>query len=157
MTPRLLDGAAGLAALGAGLVGGTFFAFSAFVMPALARLPAPHGAAAMNAVNAAVLRSAFLPVFGGTALVCAALAVAALRSPDRPGSRWLLAGSLLYLVGGFGVTALKNVPLNEALAAAPDPAGAWASYTGPWTAWNTIRAVACALSVAALVAAVREG
>jgi uncharacterized membrane protein len=36
------------AAVGSGLIGGVFFAFSAFVMAALARLPASGGIAAMS-------------------------------------------------------------------------------------------------------------
>jgi uncharacterized membrane protein len=42
------------AALGCGLVAGVFFAFSTFVMKALARLPAEQGIAAMQAINVAV-------------------------------------------------------------------------------------------------------
>jgi len=37
-----------LAALGCGLIAGVFFAFSTFVMKALARLPTSHGIAAMQ-------------------------------------------------------------------------------------------------------------
>jgi hypothetical protein len=38
-------------ALGCGLLAGVFFAFSAFVMPALRRLPASQGIAAMQSIN----------------------------------------------------------------------------------------------------------
>ena len=38
-------------ALGAAAIGGTFFGFSNFVMPALARQPAPAGIAAMNTIE----------------------------------------------------------------------------------------------------------
>lgn len=91
-----------LAALGCGLVAGVFFAFSPFVMRALARLGAEQGIAAMQSINSAVLRSSFLAVFPGTA-ACV-----------RDG--YFIAGSLLYLVGTFGVTIGLNVPLNEELA-----------------------------------------
>jgi uncharacterized membrane protein len=37
--------------LGSGLIAGVFFAFSTFVMKALARLPAAHGIAAMQSIN----------------------------------------------------------------------------------------------------------
>ncbi|MGH8177379.1 MAG: hypothetical protein ACREV5_14050 [Steroidobacter sp.] len=40
-----------VAALGSGLMGGLFFAFSAFTMTALARLPSLTGAAAMRSIN----------------------------------------------------------------------------------------------------------
>ena len=44
-----------LAALGSGLIGGVFFAFSAFVMKALARLRPDQGIAAMQSINVTVL------------------------------------------------------------------------------------------------------
>ncbi|MGL4966898.1 MAG: hypothetical protein ACRC67_37105 [Inquilinus sp.] len=43
MGERLMSVLVLLSALGSGLVGGIFFAFSTFVMGALARLPAPQG------------------------------------------------------------------------------------------------------------------
>ena len=39
------------AALGCGLIAGVFFAFSTFVMKALARLPSGEGMAAMQSIN----------------------------------------------------------------------------------------------------------
>ncbi|MGB7160617.1 MAG: hypothetical protein WBD40_21305 [Tepidisphaeraceae bacterium] len=44
-----------LAALGWGRIAGAFFAFSTFVMRALARLPAHEGIAAMQAINLVVI------------------------------------------------------------------------------------------------------
>lgn len=45
-----------ISALGCGLIVGIFFAFSAFVMPALARIPpAQDIAAAMQSINVAAL------------------------------------------------------------------------------------------------------
>jgi hypothetical protein len=58
-----------LGAIGAGLVVGIFFAFSAFVMTALGRLPAPNGVSAMQSINVAALNPAVLSVFFGTGLV----------------------------------------------------------------------------------------
>ena len=56
-TAPMTNGNAGIltlvAAVGAGLVGGVFFAFSAFVMRALRGLPDEQGLAAMQAVNRA--------------------------------------------------------------------------------------------------------
>ncbi|HZD26142.1 MAG TPA: hypothetical protein VE631_07765 [Alphaproteobacteria bacterium] len=79
-----------LAALGSGLNAGLFFAFSAFVMKALAGLPPAGGIAAMQAINVAVLNRVFFAVFFGTAaLSLALLAAAALTwpGPAHPGSR----------------------------------------------------------------------
>lgn len=56
-----------LGCLGAATVGGVFFAFSSFVMKALAQLPPAQGLAAMQRINVVVLNPAFLGVFLGTA------------------------------------------------------------------------------------------
>jgi uncharacterized membrane protein len=66
------------AALGCGLMAGVFFAFSCFVMAALARLPVPQGLAAMQSINVRVLNPLFLGVFMGTAAACLVLALSCL-------------------------------------------------------------------------------
>jgi uncharacterized membrane protein len=114
---HLLYGLTLLAALGCGLIAGVFFAFSAFVMTALARIAPASGIAAMQSINIVVINPLFLGVFFGTALICLALAVAELAMWRPPASAWLLAGSALYLVGTILVTMRGNVPLNNALAA----------------------------------------
>jgi len=48
MLDRLVTVATTVATVGCGMVAGLFFVFSVAVMPALARLPAPSGAAAMR-------------------------------------------------------------------------------------------------------------
>lgn len=45
------------ATLGCGMVGGVLFGFSSVVMPALARLPASQGIAAMQSINLAAVRA----------------------------------------------------------------------------------------------------
>ena len=104
------------AALGCGVVAGVFFAFSAFVMRALDRLPAPQGIAAMQAINAAAPTPAFMTVLFGTALACGALIVSSLFVWDEPSAGYLLAGGALYLICAIGPTAVYHVPRNEALA-----------------------------------------
>ena len=59
-----------IAALGSGLIAGVFFAFSTFVMKALARLAPAEGIAAMQSINVVVLNPWFLGAFFGTALGC---------------------------------------------------------------------------------------
>lgn len=150
MTDDWLFALTAIAATGAALIAGVFFAFSSFVMPALAKIPPAEGVRAMQAVNVVVLRSAFMPVFLGTVLLCAILAMLSF------GEVGLLAGSLLYLLGCFGVTALHNVPLNYRLArATPESAAGaslWADYLRRWTLWNHIRTLA-SLAAAILLAA----
>ena len=144
-------------ALASSLVAGVFFAFSTFVMRALARLPAPQGIAAMQSINVAVIHPAFLGPFVGNALACLGLAVASVAAWQRPGAAESFAGALLYALGTFGVTMAGNVPLNNALAAV-DPASAegarvWADYLRRWTFWNHVRTVAAAASAALLTLA----
>ena len=66
------------AAVGCGLVAGVFFAFSSFVMKALARLQPAQGVAAMQAINLAAINPAFMLALFGTALACIAIAGVAL-------------------------------------------------------------------------------
>ncbi len=145
MTNNLLFTLTLISALGSGLVGGVFFAFSTFVMGALGRLPAAHGIAAMQSINVVVINPLFLGAFIGTAALCALLIAAALFT-WQPGAMLLLAGALLYFAGTFLVTMFFNVQLNDALAAvAPDSSAAadlWRRYLTTWTNWNHVRTIA---------------
>jgi uncharacterized membrane protein len=146
------------AALGCGLMAGVFFAFSAFVMRALARLPPAHGIAAMQSINVAVINPWFMTAFLGTGLGCLLLAVSSLLRAEGSETVHLLAGSLLYLVGTVLVTLVFNVPRNDALAAV-DPSSAegarlWAGYVRGWSAWNHVRTAAALAAAALLTAAV---
>lgn len=142
-----------LSALGAGLVAGIFFAFSAFIMSALDRLPPAGGISAMQSINIVVLNPVFFAVFFGTAAACLGLAIAALVGWSEASAPYLLAGSLLYLVGTIFVTIAFNVPLNNRLASvnpnSAEGASVWARYLSAWTAWNHVR-TAASLAAAAL-------
>jgi uncharacterized membrane protein len=144
-------------ALGCGLMAGVFFAFSAFVMSALARLQPTQGIAAMQSINIAVINPLFMVVFLGTAAACIFLAVSSLLRWHQPGAAYLLLGSLLYLVGTVLVTIVCNVPLNEALArvepGSTGSANLWVSYLANWTVWNHIRTAAALAAAAALTIA----
>ena len=140
------------AALGCGLIAGVFFAFSTFVMKALARRPANEGMATMQSINVVVLNRWFLGVFLGTAALCIVALISSLVRWHAPGAALGLVGAVFYLVGTLGITVAFNVPRNEALATlapdAPDAAGLWAGYITSWTAWNHVRTVT-ALAAAA--------
>jgi uncharacterized membrane protein len=149
-----------LCALGAGLVGGIFFAFSSFVMRALARIAPAQGIAAMQSINVAVINPVFMIAFLGTGAACAALIAVSLWSWRGPASALAIAGALLYLIGTLGVTMLCNVPRNGALAAV-EPASAeaarlWRAYVTGWTAWNHVRTAAALAAAAALTLAFRD-
>ena len=147
------------AALGSGLVAGFFFAFSAVTMKALGRIPAEQGIAAMQSINVVVLNPWFFTAFFGTGAACLALAVVSLLNWDAPGATWLLAASVLYLVGVILVTTAFNVPLNNALAAvhaaSDEGAREWTRYLSVWTAWNHVRTITPLLSAALFIIALR--
>ncbi|HYD59488.1 MAG TPA: anthrone oxygenase family protein [Noviherbaspirillum sp.] len=138
--------------IGAGTVGGVFFAFSTFVMKALAQMPTNQGIAAMQRINVVVLNPMFLGVFMGTALLAAGCAVAAFFPWDALRSQLLLAAGFLYLVGCFFVTVRFNVPMNERLAGLDNTssgaAGYWTEYVRGWTFWNHVRTAASLASAA---------
>ncbi len=149
-----------VAAIGAGLMAGVYFAFSGFIMQSFDRLGAVAAADAMNAINDVILRSGFMILFWVSTGLYAALVVIALFDASTPARGWLIAAGLLYVIGMFVCTAAFNVPLNNRLAAtADDDAGkleAWPHYLLHWTRWNHLRAAcslaSCALSIGWLVA-----
>ncbi|MBL1084864.1 DUF1772 domain-containing protein [Streptomyces actinomycinicus] len=139
--------------LGTGLVAGVFCGFSTFVMRGLAALPPAQGVAAMNAINVAAVRPAFMAVFMGSAVLSVMIAVVTFVVWPDQGKVELLTGSALYLFGSFGLTIIANVPRNDRLAkltaGAPEAAVYWPVYVREWTYWNHVRTVASA--AAALV------
>ena len=141
--------------LGSALMAGVFFAFSSFVMPALARLPAAQGVAAMQAIDRAALQKPFLLPFVATGLVCLVLAGLSVADWADVHARYRCAGCLMFLVGTFAVTRVANVPRNEALDAFdPNSAQAatyWLTYLSEWTAWNHVRTVAALIALVLLV------
>ena len=132
-------------ALGCGLIAGVFFAFSSFVMKALARLPPPQGIAAMNSINVFAVTPLFMTALFGTAAGCVTVAVSVLFRLREPGTAYLLIGAGLYLAGTILVTIVFNVPRNNALAtvnpASADGTRLWNHYVITWTAWNHVRTV----------------
>jgi uncharacterized membrane protein len=140
------------AAIGCGLIAGVFFAFSTFVMKALAQLQPAQGIAAMQAINITVINPWFMTAFLGTAVACLILSAFSLLKWHQPGAAYRLLGSVLYLVGTVLVTIAFNVPLNDALAVVkPDStegANLWAKYLTNWTFWNHVRTIAALLASA---------
>jgi len=134
-------------ALACALASGALFAFSAFVMDALARLAPDEGIRAMQSINARAVTPAFMTALFAPAL--AAVAVAVLG-----GEPLAIAGAALYVLGALGTTIAGNVPLNDALAGLDPARGAaqWREYVRRWTALNHVR-VAAGVAAAGLLAA----
>ncbi|MDV8024164.1 DUF1772 domain-containing protein [Rhodococcus sp. IEGM 1330] len=151
---RMLAVAAAVAAVGCGLVAGVLLAFSISVLPGLATLPVPDAIAAMQRFNAAILNPVFLGLFFGTAVSCTLAAILTV-STSRGSPVLVVSGAVLYVLGCSAITAVLNVPLNDALAGV-DPgsaagAQAWQNFTDKWTRWNNIRTVAATAACAVLI------
>ncbi len=142
-----------VAALSCATMAGVFFAFSAFVMNGLGRLPAAQGIAAMQSINISAVRPVFMAALFGAAAACLALVVWSLLTWGHRGAALLLVGGVVYLIGAIGLTIVYHVPLNDALATvdptSADAAGRWAGYLGGWTRWNHVRTAAALAAAAA--------
>ena len=146
-----------LCALGSGAIGGVFFAFSNFVMPALARLTPAEGIHAMQAINVTVLNRLFLGTFMGTGALSLAATVLALLRWNGVGSLCAVLGATTYVLGSILVTMRGNVPLNNALMRVTQAdalaEAVWRNYLRDWTKWNTVRTIACFVAMALFVVA----
>ena len=146
-----------LTALGCAVVAGVFFAFSGFVMDALERLPPSEGAAAMQAINVRAVTPAFMTVLFGTAAAGLVLLVWVVVDPEGNALGLVVPAAVAYLAGTIGVTAARNVPLNDRLAALEprDAAttGLWSEYLVRWRTWNHLRTATSLVAAAALTVA----
>ena len=145
------------AAVLAGLQAGTYYTWATGVMPGLARTDDRTFVEAMQQINVAIVNPVFLLSFIGAPLLALA-AVATCGPAARP---WAIAGAALAL-GTVVITAVGNVPLNDALEAAGpvaqigDLAAVRDRFEGVWTALNLGRTLTSAGALACLVwAAVR--
>ena len=86
-----------IAALGSGLMAGLFFAFSSFIMTALAKLSPEQGIATMNSINVTILNATFGLAFFGTAVLCLGLGIAGVLRWAEPGFAWLLSAACFTL------------------------------------------------------------
>jgi uncharacterized membrane protein len=157
----LLFGLTLVAALGSGLSAGALFAFSSFVMRALAELRPPEGIRAMQSINVFAPTPMFMTALIGTGVLSLVLAVWGIIVLGEDYGPYLLGGGVLYLLGPIGVTMGFNVPRNNALAAA-DPesregAELWVRYLAEWTRWNHLRVAIGVAATAAFTIALTGG
>jgi uncharacterized membrane protein len=158
MIRHISTGLLWFSAIGCGVIGGVYLAFSAFIMTSLGRIDQCAGISAFNAINQEILKSVFMPIFMGTTLAAGALAAMAFFRWAEPESILMFAGGIVYVIGMFVVTMAFNVPLNNMLAAA-DPSASettslWVSFRKDWTFWNYIRTVASILACGLFVKAI---
>ncbi|MEO1061943.1 MAG: anthrone oxygenase family protein [Actinomycetota bacterium] len=131
-----------------GLMAGLFYGWTVSVIPGTRRLAGADYVELMQHVNREILTPRFLVPLIGIPLLLGAAAVAQFRAGDQRRGVLVAAGALTYLVGVFGVTAARNVPLNDQLDAFDLGAATAAevderrqTYEDPWNRWNTVRTV----------------
>lgn len=96
-----------------GLSAGLFYAWMVSVIPGTKKVIDITYLESMQSINRAILNPAFYLIFMGSPLVLAMSTVQQYQS--GPKFFLLLAATLIYLFGTFGVTVFGNVPLNDAL------------------------------------------
>jgi uncharacterized membrane protein len=136
-----------LTALSMGLMAGLFFSYANALMPALHRSDDKTFVTAMHHINVVIQNGTFLLCFMGALLLAVLAAALHLSSGTRRVLPWVLAALLLYGVV-FLVTMAFNIPLNNRLDAAGDPAkitdftAVREAFEVSWVRWNLVRTVA---------------
>ncbi|WP_073080612.1 anthrone oxygenase family protein [Chitinophaga jiangningensis] len=135
-----------------GLMAGLFYSWSVSVMPGITKLNDIQFLSAMQAMNRAILNPLFLIPFIGTVFL---LPFATWQQASQPAFYYLLAASVLYIAGVFGVTITGNVPLNDSLdkfnlvnATAEALAAQRRLFETPWVNLHTIRTICGILAFA---------
>lgn len=96
-----------------GLSAGFFYAWSVSVVPGTLKVADTIYLQTMQSINRAILNPAFFLIFLGSLIL---LVTTTIQQYNAGLTFWLvLAATLIYLIGTFGVTAIGNVPLNNDL------------------------------------------
>lgn len=144
-----------ITALSTALITGLWYAYSCSVNGGLGKLPDKEYLSAMQSINRVILNPVFFATFMGTLLLLPLSAWLNYRQQDSTRFILLLAASILYAVGVFGVTILGNVPLNNALDAFPINTASAQDIINQRTAfekpWNKLHAIRTIVSFIALI------
>lgn len=147
-----------LATMAAVLAAGLFYSYAVSVNPGLGRLSDTVYLQSMQSINRAILNPLFFLSFMGAVFL---LPASTWLHYGRNNVRfwWLLAASVMYVAGVFGVTVAGNVPLNNALdalkldGASAEQLSSWrTSFEKPWNMLNTVRTIAAILTAMILAA-----
>ncbi|SHF10990.1 anthrone oxygenase family protein [Pedobacter caeni] len=149
-----------LATITTALIAGLFYAFSVAVNPAFMQLPDAQYIQAMQEINRAIVNPVFLFGFLGSPLFLVLTVVGFRKGPFSAKFIWILAAALIFITGGFGVTILRNIPLNNQLeafslkgASAEQVKVMRDAFAGSWNNWHTLRTVCSGFSLILLVIA----
>ncbi|MEV5838226.1 anthrone oxygenase family protein [Nocardia sp. NPDC052112] len=146
------------AALATGLIAGVFYAYAISVMPALNRTDDRAMIDVMQKINVVIINPWFMIGFLGTVGFTLLAAALHLGKEHRTILIWLGVALALNVIA-FAVTSGLNVPLNDQLAAAGDPARIGdlakvrADFESAWVRWNILRAILHTLAFLVLTGA----
>lgn len=136
-----------LSLLSTGAIFGFFYAWVCSTMWGLDATDPRTAMQAMQAMNASVRNPVFFPAFFLTPVILGLTALVAFLARQKRPALLLALAAALYFTGAFLVTALVNVPMNEALGQTAVPLDAetaqeiWSAYSTPWQLWNTLRTI----------------
>ena len=136
-----------LSLLSIGAIFGFFYAWVCSTMWGLDATDPRTAIAAMQAMNASVRNAVFFPAFFMTPFILGATAIFAAQEAERKSAVLFGLAAILYFGGAFFVTAMVNVPMNEALANVSIPAdinaarSIWQDYSATWQVWNVLRTI----------------
>ncbi|MGI9056147.1 MAG: DUF1772 domain-containing protein, partial [Pyrinomonadaceae bacterium] len=136
------------------LMAGLFYAWSCSVMLGFARLSDREFISAMQATNRAIQNPGFFAAFFGAPILLPLSVILHYEQSLTARFWFLLAATIIYLIGTFGVTIFGNVPLNNTLdsfdlesATEEETALQRASFEGRWNNLNTFRTVSSTLAL----------
>ena len=139
---------------------GLFYAFSCSVNLGLARLSNVEYISAMQSTNRAIQNPIFFAAFFCAPILLPLSVLLHYGQPLTMRFWFLLAATIIYLIGTFGVTIFGNVPLNNVLdrfnlqsASEEETALQRANFEGRWNNLNTIRTVSSTLAIVFVVIA----
>jgi uncharacterized membrane protein len=142
------------AAFTTALIAGLFYAYSCSVNGGLGRLPDAGYLAAMQGINREILNPLFFMSFMGTLILLPLATWLQYGQPVSLRFYLLLAATLVYGIGTFGVTIAGNVPLNNALdafhiqaASAEEISQQRTLFEKPWNKLHSIRTIANAIAL----------
>jgi uncharacterized membrane protein len=142
------------AAFTAALIAGLFYSYACSVNWGLARLTDAGYLAAMQSINREILNPLFFMSFMGTIILLPISTWLQYSNPAPMRFYFLLAATLVYAVGTFGVTMMGNVPLNNMLdafhiqSASPEALHQQRElFEEPWNKLHSIRTIANALAL----------
>lgn len=136
--------------LTSGLLAGFFFAWWCSCMVGLRTVRDSTFVETMQSINGSLPNARFAVPFFAPVLLAPIVAFMLLAGGNRESGGWTVATAVLSLLT-FGITAGRNVPLNNELAKAAlnNATAARSRFEMPWIRWNSLRTLSSLLAFAA--------